>query len=91
MSGAERASRDDKVARSVLDIIRKDFLASDAELDPDASLFASGVIDSMGFIRLLARLESELGVEIPMSDIIIEDFDSVNKIAAAVRRRLPRR
>lgn len=90
MSGRGRAPGEDGTTQAVVRILRRDFLSPGSELDPDASLFDSGVIDSMGLIRLLARIESELGVAIPMSEILIDNFDSVNKIAAAVRKRKPR-
>jgi acyl carrier protein len=53
----------------------------------DDLLFESGIIDSMGFIILLSFLEKTFGVSFPMSEITIENFNTVRKIANAVRRK----
>jgi len=59
------------------------------ELTDDASLIASGVLDSMGIVQLLTFIADELHVRIPDSDVVPENFDN---IAALVRliERLPR-
>jgi acyl carrier protein len=90
MSDLDRGSRGDETVRAVERILRGGFIDKGAVLDPDASLFDSGVIDSMGLIRLLACIEKDLGVSIPMSEIVIENFDSVNRIADSIRKSKPR-
>jgi len=55
-------------------------LYGERSVKDDENLFESGIIDSMGLLRLLAFLESEFGVSIEMKDIAIENFDTIDKI-----------
>jgi D-alanine--poly(phosphoribitol) ligase subunit 2 len=49
---------------------------------PDMDLFDSGVLDSLGFVELLMYLEQTFDVRIPLEQIDIEDFRSIDRIAA---------
>jgi len=60
--------------------IEDQFLYGERSVKDDENLFESGIIDSMGLLRLLAFLESEFGVSIEMKDIAIENFDTIDKI-----------
>ena len=60
------------------------------ELVEDADLMATGVLDSMGFIELLAYLESITGVRIDLSDLDPKDFTSIKGLSrSAVSRTMP--
>lgn len=48
--------------------------------DPDASLFDLGVLDSFGLMDAVARLEEELGVKVPDSDLNPRRFETLGKI-----------
>ena len=54
--------------------------------DPDADLFAGGVLDSLSFINLLLHLESEFGITIPLERLDLGQFSSVDRIAGFVAR-----
>jgi acyl carrier protein len=56
-------------------------------IDPAASLFDSGVLDSFALPELVAALEQEFGVKIPDADLNADTFESVDKIAAYVLTR----
>jgi len=55
-----------------------------AEID----LFDSGALDSMAFVELLARLESEFGIDVALGDIGMDNFRSIERIAGFVEERL---
>lgn len=57
-------------------------------VDGDASIVRSGLVDSVGLVRLAAFLETELGIVIPDRDVTAEHFDSLAAIGAYVQRRL---
>ena len=60
------------------------------ELAEDADLMATGVLDSMGFIELLAYVESITGVRIDFSDLDPEEFTSIEGLSrSAVSRNMP--
>lgn len=56
----------------------------------DEELYTSGLLDSMGTIDLALMLESEFGIAIDTRDIIVENFDSVSKLAVYINTKLPK-
>jgi D-alanine--poly(phosphoribitol) ligase subunit 2 len=52
---------------------------------PDTDLFATGALDSMGFVELLARLEERFGITISLEEIEIDRFRTIRDIAGFVR------
>lgn len=50
------------------------------ELEDDAPLFSSGVIDSLDLLDLVVLVESELNTKVTPGQLSLENFDSINKI-----------
>jgi acyl carrier protein len=68
-------------------ILENLMFSSDAnELANDASLLERGVIDSTGVLEIILFLESEFGVEVKASEMLPENFDSVNNMVRFVSR-----
>jgi acyl carrier protein len=57
-----------------------------AELADDLPLIANHVIDSLGLLRLVGRLESEFGIRIADEDVVAANFGSIAQIADYVSR-----
>jgi D-alanine--poly(phosphoribitol) ligase subunit 2 len=55
----------------------------------DTDLVATGLLDSLTLVELLAQLEETFGVSISAGDLELEDFRSVASIAEFVARRAP--
>ncbi len=53
----------------------------------DASFLNEGIIDSMNVLELVTFVEQEMGVTVADQDIVPDNFDSVSKLAAFVRRK----
>ncbi len=49
-------------------------------LDRDEDLLGTGILDSMGMMKLILFIEEESGVTIPPEDMIIENFMTVERI-----------
>jgi acyl carrier protein/D-alanine--poly(phosphoribitol) ligase subunit 2 len=64
------------------------FLHGETDLDVNESLFASGIIDSLRLFELIAFIEKTFAVSVNMSEVTIENFDSVNSIAKLVEKKL---
>lgn len=47
----------------------------------DEDLLMSGRLDSLGVMSLVAFLEDRLGTRIPARDIVIENFESIDRIS----------
>lgn len=52
--------------------------------DPAADLIDDGVLDSLVFVDLIARLEETFGFEIDLSELEIDEFRTVEQIAGYV-------
>ncbi|AMV59912.1 D-alanine--poly(phosphoribitol) ligase subunit 2 [Pediococcus damnosus] len=68
----------------VLNILQ-DLTGNDVSEDMDSNLFDAGLLDSMGTVQLLLQLQSELGVNVPVSEFERSKWDTPNKIIAQVK------
>ena len=50
----------------------------------DTDLIESGALDSLGLVSLIGEIEREFGIELPLDDFDIDDFRSVERMAAFV-------
>ena len=50
------------------------------ELSPEDDLLGSGLLDSMGVMRLVGFVEETFNINIPPEDIVIENFMDVKAI-----------
>lgn len=65
--------------------------ASHAEankIKSESLLFKEGYFDSMGFILLITFLEEEFKIKTSDSDLLEENFESINAITDFVSRKL---
>ena len=71
------------IKETVLNILN-DLTGSDVSGAMDDNLFDSGIMDSMASVQLLLSLQSELGVNVPVSEFERSEWDTPNKIIAKV-------
>jgi acyl carrier protein len=64
------------------DLIRDE----DLELARDEPIFSSGLLDSFSVTQLICFLEDNFAIKIAISDVTIQDFDTVGKILDLVGR-----
>lgn len=55
------------------------------DVDVDTDVIAGGMLDSLAFVQLLLALEEEFGVKVDLSDLELDDFNSVASVARLVR------
>lgn len=74
--------------RSILmDFIRQEFMRGRrADLGEEDDLLSSGIIDSLGILRLVAFVEERFNVQMPDEDVVFENFQSVNALADYLER-----
>jgi acyl carrier protein len=76
----------------VKDVIRayviKEYVeeGDDMEVKNDTPLITGGIVDSFSMVSLLRFLEKKYTIKIPDADATPDAFDTVDKIAALVRR-----
>jgi len=69
-------------------ILKNLYFVEDQELGDDDSFLNEGIIDSMGSLELVAFVESQFGIKVDMSEVVVKNFDSVRQLANFVRRKL---
>jgi len=60
----------------------------DLQYDNDSSFLNEGLVDSMGVMELVAYVQSAFGIAVESREVTPDNFDSVNKLANFVRRKL---
>jgi len=63
------------------------FGQEDEGLTNDLSLLQSGVIDSTGVLELVMFVEESYGIKIKDDELLPENLDSINNVAAFVQRK----
>ena len=55
----------------------------------DLDLIEAGLLDSLALVSLIAEVEQDFGFELPLDDFEVDDFRSVERIAAFVEANTP--
>ncbi len=63
------------------------FDADDSALKNDASFLEQGIIDSTGVLELVEWLEEEFGFKVEDDELIPENLDSVELLAAFIEKK----
>ena len=58
----------------------------DDEIGPDQDLLTSGLIDSLGVMRLVGFIQDEFAVQVPPEDVTIDNFLSLATISTYVTK-----
>jgi acyl carrier protein len=75
---------DDKLEISITQLIRN-FICENSfvnmiEYDNSSLIFKEGILDSMGFLKLITFLENEFNIQILDDDMKEENFESIDAI-----------
>lgn len=63
-------------------------MGGDVTIDDDTSFMKRHILDSTGFIELITFVEETWGVTVDDAEMLPENFDSLQNIAAYVARKL---
>ena len=72
----------------IKNFIVENFLFGERGLEDDEPLFESGIIDSLGLIKLLAFIDETFNISMNMSEINIEDFNTLNDILKTIQSKM---
>lgn len=75
----------DQVKNYILENIL--FSKDTSQLGQDESFLAKGIIDSTGMLEVIFFLEETFGIKVADNEMVPDNLDSVNKIAAYVTRK----
>jgi len=57
-------------------------------IQDDTLIFVQGIFDSMGFISLINFLEEQFSIRAEDSELLEENFESINAITAFIGRKM---
>jgi len=57
------------------------------DLSDDASLLDEGIVDSTGVLELVLFVEEQFNIEVLDNEIVPDNFDSVNRLAAYIEQK----
>lgn len=63
------------------------YVAEPSSLADDASLLDQGIIDSTGVLEIISFLETSFGFAVEDAEMVPENLDSIDNIAAFVERK----
>jgi len=76
-----------EVEGRILAFLRDEVLGPEATVGRDDELLETGLLDSMGALRLATFVEEEFRFKMQPSDFVVENFQTVAALAALVRER----
>jgi len=78
-----------EIELQIREYILENFMYSDnaGELTNVMSLFDNGILDSTGVLELVGHIEETFGIQVDDTELVPENFDSVNNISAYIQRK----
>jgi len=81
------------IAEEIATFIQEESLNKDSanSIDLDENLFTSGILDSMGAMRLVSHLQLKYEYKIPPPDLIPENFKTIHILSRYLAKQLEQR
>lgn len=69
------------------DYIKNEIMRNrNAQLDDGEDLLSAGILDSLGILKLVAYIEDTFGIEVPDSEVVYENFHSLNAMESYLQQ-----
>ncbi len=79
----------DELKKELFAYVKENTFKETDSLKSDTKIFIEGVFDSMGFALLLDFLETKFQIQAEDSDLVEENFESIDAIADFIVRKNP--
>jgi acyl carrier protein len=76
-----------EIKEKVKNYVLQAVYAEKEKIKDNSLIFKEGYFDSMGFMVLISFLEEEFGIKTNDSDLLEENFESINAISDFVTRK----
>ena len=77
------------IEETVRTFVVENFLFGEGDgLKADTSFEDKGIIDSTGILELVMFLEETYGIKVEDSEVVLENFDTLDRIALYLRRKV---
>ncbi|MDH4144335.1 MAG: acyl carrier protein [Acidimicrobiia bacterium] len=75
------------LATDLVALIVDEVARTDEPVGPDTDLLLSGIVDSLGVVRIVHWLEERLGIDIDAADVTLDNFQTVDAMVDYASRR----
>jgi len=77
------------IQNKIRQFLAENFILSEQldQLGLDDSFLDNGIIDSTGILELIFFVEDQFGIQIDTSEVLPENFDSINRLEAYIQRK----
>ena len=79
----------DEIKKELFDYVKENTFKETDSLQSDTMIFVEGIFDSMGFALLLDYLETKFEITADDSDLVEENFESIDALADFIARKNP--
>lgn len=76
-----------EIKEKIRKFIKEETAFPEDKIDDDSMIFKEGFLDSMGFVMLTTFIEEDFAITITDSDLVEENFESINAIAQFVENK----
>jgi acyl carrier protein len=78
-----------EIEAEIRSFVARNLLFSDGAYSypDDTSFLREGIIDSLGVLELVTFAGGKFGINVEPTDVTPDNFDSVNRLAAYIRRK----
>lgn len=73
--------------QKIKEYVRNSTFNDSSRINDDTMIFKEGILDSMGLVTLISFLEEEFNIQTEDSDLVEENFETINAIAEFVSRK----
>lgn len=79
----------EQIETLIIDFIRTELAGDEAlDIDSEENLLTSGLVDSVGIVRLIAHLKEQLSVTVPPNDLVPTNFRTIQVMAVYMQGRI---
>ena len=77
------------IETTLLDFVRTELVdeAEASHIEPETDLLSSGLVASLGVMRLVQFIEQRFGITVPPEDLVIENFIDIATLGGYLERR----
>lgn len=73
--------------QKIKEYVRNSTFNDSSRINDDTMIFKEGILDSMGLVTLISFLEEEFNIQAEDSDLVEENFETINAIAEFISRK----
>ncbi|MFC2081149.1 acyl carrier protein [Bacteroidota bacterium] len=76
------------ISKKVSDYVMNTTFSNRKDIKGDLLIFKEGILDSMGLVSLISYLEEEFNIHISDSDMVEENFESIDALTEFVAKHM---